>query len=426
MSSLSDNTATAAPAKRRGVYNGWPIAVTASLATGLTIGTVNYAFGVFIDPLEDHFGWSRTQINTALTFGVAAALFSPLIGRLLDRFGSRPVMAGSLLLVGAGFFTIAGMTALWQFYAGSLLLYLGLPGAMIMPTGRLISVWFPGMRGRMMGFVLAGENIGGLAMVSLATLVVGASGWRTGYVVFGVILLLIIVPAIVFVRDSQSDIDAARGKRWTPALSENDAAGTSVGYALSDVLRMRSYYLLAAGHAIPMLSFAGFLSQLIPHLETEGISSGAAASGVMVLAGFGILSKLTFGPLSEKITARWAMSICLSIQSLGLLLLLAAGGSYAVWFAIAFIGMGFGAIGALVPLTVAEAYGMRHFGSILGFTSMLGVIPMISGPLIAGVVFDAYGAYDVAFVIMSVAYGLGALGMALASRPPVPGMSTQS
>ena len=406
-----------APARSRGLYDGWSIALTVSLATGITIGTVNYAFGVFIDPLEDHFGWSRTQINTALTFGVAAALISPLIGRWLDRFGSRPVMVGSLAFVVAGFFTIAGMTELWHFYAGSLLLYLGLPGSMILPTGRLISIWFPGMRGRMMGFVMAGENIGGLAMVSLATLVVGASGWRMGYVAFGVIILLIVVLVVAFVRDRESDVAAAREKRWAPAVSENDGFGTSVGYALRDVLRMRSYYFLAAGHAVPMLSFSAFLTQLIPHLESEGISSGAAASGVMLLAAFGILSKLIFGRLSESITARWSMSIALAIQSVGLLLLIGAGGSNAVWFVIAFIGMGFGAIGAMIPLTIVESYGMRDFGSILGVTSMFGVIPMISGPLMAGVVFDAYGTYDVAFVIMSVAFALGALSMALARRP---------
>lgn len=427
MSRPSPDAGTPVPTKRSGLYDGWSIALTASLATGLTIGSFNYAFGVFIDPLEDHFGWSRTQINTALTFGVASALMSPLTGRWLDRFGSRPVMAGSLAAVATGFLIYSGMTELWHFYTASLLIYLGLPGAMVMPTGRLISLWFPGTRGRMMGFVLAGENVGGLAMVSLATLVVGASGWRTGYAVFGVILLSIIVLVVVFVRDSQSDIDAAQGKRWAPTPGENDASGASVGYTLHDVFRMRSYYFLAAGHAIPMLSFSAFLTNLIPHLESEGISSGRAASGIMVLAVFGIMSKLIFGRLSETITARWAMSICLSIQSVGLLLLIAAGGSNAVWFVIAFFGMGFGAIGALIPLTVAEAYGMRHFGSILGVTSMLGVVPMVSGPLIAGIVFDAYGNYDIAFVIMSAAYGMGAVAMALSRRPELPpGVSNRS
>ena len=421
MAITSQDAGKTTPVKRRGLYNGWYIALFASLASGLTIGTSNYAFGVFIEPLEDEFGWSRTQINTALTFGVASALISPLIGRWLDRFGSRPVMVGSLAFVAAGFFIYAGMTTLWQFYAASLLLYLGLPGATMIPSGRLISIWFASTRGRMMGLVTAGNNLGGLTMVPLAALVVGMSGWRGGYVTFGVVILVIAVLVLLFVRDGQSDVTAARGKRWAPAASDDDGPGAAVGYSLGDVLRMKSFYFLAVGHAIPSFSYAVVLTQLIPHLESKGISSGAASTGVMLLAIFGIASKIIFGRLSETITARWAMAISLAIQSIGLVLLIIVGGSNAVWVVIAFYGMGFGAMGALIPLTVAEAYGMRHFGSILGVTSMAGVIPMVVGPIMAGVVFDRYGNYDVAFAIMAVMFAIGTLAMVLARRPVPPG-----
>lgn len=407
--------------KRRGLYNGWYIALFASLASGLTIGTSNYAFGVFIEPLENEFGWSRTQINTALTFGVASALISPLIGRWLDRFGSRPVMVGSLVFVAAGFFIYAGMTTLWQFYAASFLMYLGLPGATMIPSGRLISIWFASTRGRMMGFVTAGNNLGGLTMVPLAALVVGMSGWRGGYVTFGVVVLVIAVLVLLFVRDSKSDVTAAKGKRWAPDESYDDGPDATVGYSLADVLRMKTFYFLTVGHAVPAFSYSVVLTQLIPHLESQGISSAAASTGVMLLAIFGIASKIIFGRLSETITARWAMAISLAIQSVGLLLLIVVGGSNAVWIVIAFYGMGFGAMGALIPLTVTEAYGMRHFGSILGVTSMAGVIPMIIGPPMAGIVFDTYGNYDVAFAIMAVTFAIGTLAMVLARRPAPPG-----
>ena len=419
--SSSSDTPTATPVKRRGLYNGWYIALIASMASGITIGTSNYAFGVFIEPLESQYGWTRTEINTALTFGVASALISPLIGRWIDRFGSMPVMVGSLVLVAIGFFIYAGMTSLWHFYAASLLLYLGLPGATMLPSGRLISLWFAGTRGRMMGFVTAGNNLGGLTMVPLAALVVGTAGWRWGYIAFGAIILAIIVLVVLLIKDRQSDVAGARGKRWAPAASDADGPGSAVGYSLREVMRMKAFYFLAIGHAIPTFSYAVVLTQLIPHLESKGISSGAASSGVMLLAVFGILSKLIFGRLSESITARWAMAISLAIQAVGLVLLIVVGGSNAVWFVIAFYAMGFGAMGALIPLTVAEAYGMRHFGSILGVTSMMGVIPMVIGPLMAGLIFDAYGTYDVAFAIMSIMFALGALSMALARRPAPPG-----
>jgi len=142
---------------------------------------------------------------------------------------------------------------------------------------------------------------------------------------------------------------------------------------------------------------------------------------VMLLAIFGIASKIIFGRLSETITARWAMAISLAIQSVGLVLLIVVGGSNAVWVVIAFYGMGFGAMGALIPLTVTEAYGMRHFGSILGVTSMAGVIPMVVGPPMSGIVFDTYGNYDVMFAIMAVMFAIGTLAMVLARRPAPPG-----
>jgi nitrate/nitrite transporter NarK len=83
-------------------------------------------------------------------------------------------------------------------------------------------------------------------------------------------------------------------------------------------------------------------------------------------------------------------------------------------------GLGFGGIGALIPLTVAEAFGIRHFGSILGMISMVGVIPVIIGPLMAGIIFDKTDSYDLAFVITIVIFVSGAVFMALASRPEPP------
>ncbi|HIE70084.1 MAG TPA: MFS transporter, partial [Planctomycetes bacterium] len=154
----------------------------------------------------------------------------------------------------------------------------------MIPSGRLISIWFADTRGRMMGFVTAGNNLGGLTMVPLAALVVGLSGWRGGYVTFGVVILVIGLLVFLFVRDSQSDVTAARARRWAPAVGDDDGHSAAVGYSLGDVMRMKSFYFLAVGHAIPSFSYAVVLTQLIPHLESKGISSGAASTGVMLLA----------------------------------------------------------------------------------------------------------------------------------------------
>ena len=98
------------------------------LSIGGSIGFAQYGFGLFIVPLEEEFGWTRTQINFALTLGVLAHFLSPLIGRTIDIFGSRYVMAVSLGVIALGFLLRSIMAELWQFYFFSLLVFAGAPG----------------------------------------------------------------------------------------------------------------------------------------------------------------------------------------------------------------------------------------------------------------------------------------------------------
>jgi MFS family permease len=98
-------------------------------------------------------------------------------------------------------------------------------------------------------------------------------------------------------------------------------------------------------------------------------------------------------------------------------LFIVADGTNLAWLAVAVFGLGFGGIGALIPLTVAEAFGVRYFGSILGIISMFGVIPVIIGPLMAGIIFDKTDNYDLAFAVTIGMFVSGAIFMAFATRP---------
>ena len=99
-----------------GIYHGWIIAIVSFLAVGGSIGFAQFGFGLFIVPLEREFDWSRTQINFALMLGIVVHICSPLVGRTVDMFGSRYVMAISLVVIALGFFLRSAMTDLWQFY----------------------------------------------------------------------------------------------------------------------------------------------------------------------------------------------------------------------------------------------------------------------------------------------------------------------
>lgn len=269
-----------------------------------------------------------------------------------------------------------------------------------------------------MGIVTAGNNFGGLTMVPLAAFVIATASWRWGYAVFGIILIGTAVSAWFFVRDRPEDVVRESNKRWAPAgMDAAAAAAAAAGYAVRDVVRMKTFYFITIGLTAAMFTYTAVLTQLIPHMEAEGFSKNEAAAGISMVAAFGIASKLFFGRLSETITARWAAVLSLAIQSAGLVLFIVADGSNLAWVAVVVFGLGFGGIGALIPLTVAEAFGVRHFGSILGLISMVGVIPVVIGPLMAGIIFDKTDNYDLAFAITIVLFLGGAIFMALARSP---------
>ena len=409
---------TATPAKPRGLYHGWHIAWVAFLSTGFTIGMSQYSFGVFVDPLEAQFGWSRTQINASLSIGLLGALLAPVVGWLIDRAGARSVVVVSLLLLACGFVVAALMHALWQFYLSAILINVAFPGATVLPAGRLIALWFPDIRGRMTGVVMAGNNFGGLTMVPLATAIVGFAGWRWAYGSFAVLVSLLAVAAWFIIRDEPAAVARQRAVRRPPTSGATPGpVGMAAGLTVPEALAMPSFYLLTAGVTIGTFTYYAVLPHNLPHRNAVGFSEGAAASGLTVAALFGLASKVVFGRISEWMTARLATVLSLAIQSAAVTLLILAGGSALAWPAVILFGSGYGGLGALIPLVVAESFGLRRFGSLLGLVNLASILPVVAGPLMAGAIFDHTGSYNLSFTITVGFFVVGALCMLIA-RPP--------
>ena len=278
-----------------GIYHGWIIAIVSFLAVGGSIGFAHFGFGLFIVPLEKEFDWSRTQINFALILGIVVHLCSPLVGRIIDLFGSRYVMAISLLVIAIGFFLRSIMTDLWQFYIFSVLIFLGGPGAAMLPAGRLVGLWFPSIRGRMMGFVTAGNNFGGLVSIPILTIIISFGGWRIAFFATGVMLVALSVLAYLFVKDKPDDVQKEIGKRWTPSGTTSQAIGkATIGLSVSEALRTRAFWLIGSGMTLQQFVRTTLVTQLAAHLVDVGFGASQIGASLSVLAFFGVTSKIVF------------------------------------------------------------------------------------------------------------------------------------
>jgi len=294
----------------------------------------------------------------------------------------------------------------------------------MMPAGRLVLTWFPKARGRMMGIVTSGNNIGSGAAVPIIAVLIAAVGWRWTWALLGIALIGLAMLVVLVIRDNSDDVLKEQRKRWAPSeVSEQDKSTLDGGMSVSSALRTSTFWFLAVGMTLQQFVRTGVVSQMVPHLEQVGFTLAVATSMMVVLAVFAASSKLIFGRLSESITARRSFVVIMILQGVGLSILLVSGGSIVTWLAIVVFGLGMGGVGALTPLVIFDMFGLKQFGSIMGLTQMAISIPIFFGPIMAGVIFDSRGKYDLMFLIT---IGLLVLSIGSFLMAKVPSKSTTS
>ena len=185
--------------KKINIY-GPIVMVVVFLSSALSIGP-GYAFGMFIKPLQNEFAWSTTEISFALSFAAAGTIFSPFLGSFMDKYGARKLMIIALASMSISFLLRPYITEIWHWYLLSFLQYYALPGSTGLPAGRLVGMWYPRVRGRVMGLVTMGNNFGGLSIPLLIGFALATNKWRIAYYELGFISLFLIILTMLFVRE---------------------------------------------------------------------------------------------------------------------------------------------------------------------------------------------------------------------------------
>ncbi len=406
------------------IYRGYPIAVVVFLTTGLSVGMAQYAFGEFAGPLKEQFGWTQTELNLSLTFVFISGVLAPFVGGLSDRAGIRPVMFGSLLLIAVGFALRPFITELWHWYLFSALVYAGFPGATLLPAGKVVGLWFPKTRGRVMGAVVAGNNFGGMTMPPLAASIIVFANWELAYVTFAVIMVVLAFVALLVVVEDDRSVEVEMRRTGRGDQVKIAQAAAHEGITVHQALRNRNFWLIMIGLVAATFTYQGVLTQLRQHFEESGFEPALATTAVSIIAGMGVGSKLAFGRASEKITARVATVISVFLQAIGVLMIALADGQIVLWAGIFVFGLGFGGLGALIVLVVQEAFGMKQFGGIMGAVQVGMIVSGAGAPLMAGALHDATGSFSSTFLIIVGIFAIGIAALLLA-RPAEAGPDSE-
>jgi len=386
-----------APAQR---FLGWRMVFAGFVAQLVYSSMSMSAFGVFVTPLEHEFDTSRASLATA--FGVsllAMGVFSPVLGRWIDRGPLRAIMLGGVALAGSGTLLLSQATALWQLglvYCTLVAFGTALYGPL--PSMALVANWFVRRRGIALGLTVAGATFGGALAPVIAALLIDHYGWRQALLAFGVGSLALAAPVFAFcVVSRPAEVGQRPDGESAPPGGASPASAVGHAYATSELLRDRNFLALALGTALLFTSPIVAMLHLVPFAEGLGFARQDAAFVFTPMAACSLLGKLAFGAVSDRVDPRHALFLAVVVLVAGWLLLLAGPSYPQLLFAGALLGLGIGAVVPLHGVLIGLCFRGEAFGQVMGLGGLL-TLPIIAGANpIAGWLYDATGSYQVGF-----------------------------
>lgn len=375
-------------------YFGWRVVLAACLGVMAGFGSLFvYTFAVFVKPLGAEFGWSRETVSSG--FGVAAVtlgLFSPLLGRLIDRLGPRRIILPCMTVFGCAMASLALLrSGAWQFYLTCFVLGLVGNGAAHLAYSRSISTWFQQRLGTALAFVMVGAGLGAMILPVVAQTIISRSGWRTAYLSLGCIALLLgLALSWLYVRERGS-------------VRRESAPVEHFGMTWQQGLGSFAFWIIVAVLCVSSISMNGAITQMSALLTDRGITAGSAALCASVLGASSLLGRIGVGWLLDRFFgARVAFAVNLSTAA-GIFLLARANSFLTGCLAAALIGIGAGGEAAITPYLLTRYFGLRAFSTLYGITWTFYAAAAAIGPVILGHAFDSTGSYVSLLVILAAA-----------------------
>jgi MFS family permease len=384
------------------VFYGWWVVATAAL--GLCLGAapiIVYSFAVFFKPLSQEYHAGRAAISFAFTLqNVAAALFAPLTGRLIDQFGARKI-----ILPGTAIFGLTLVSSkllggkLWYFYI--FFAVLGIIQGCSSPVSYsvVVSHWFDRRRGLGLGLMMLGIGVGAMVVPYAAQRLIALYGWRMAYAICGLAALVIALPiAAAFLRNDPSDkgllpdgIVEAVGI-GQPVASKSASVE---GLTWHEIWHSPTFWLLVSSFFLAGASVHACVLHLSALLTDRGISTQAAAAAISVVGFAVLIARVGTGYLLDRFFAPRlaAFFFCGAAVGIGMLTL-GSTGKLALGAAF-LIGMGMGAEGDIIAYSLSRYFGLKAFGTAYGYAFGTFVMAGALGTLLMGAAFDWTRAYTV-------------------------------
>jgi sugar phosphate permease len=381
--------------------------------------------GIFIRPVTEDFGWSRSAFVGAISLGTLfGGLASIVMGPALDRFGPRWIVSGAVLLVGGSMIALANVDNLWQFYIAMVVGRAAAMGALGLGLTVPIAKWFIRSRGRALALAGLGSRIGSAGTPFAVQAFIGGFGWRSGAFSLGLVTWFVgLVPALLFLRRQPEDMglrpdgDPPEGEETASTAASSARSVPEVNFTVRQAARTRVFYLLLGISIAATMVSAGITTNLVAYLVDKSLDTDTAVAVVAVWALTGMIGLMFGGWVGDRMPVRFPLAVSFLLQAVSVLILVRATGPVTAYMYGVLAGISFASALTLLQLIIPAYFGRASLGAIRGATMPVMLGGNAVGPILAAVVFDLTGSYTPIFTAFIGVYVVMGVTVLLAKPP---------
>jgi OFA family oxalate/formate antiporter-like MFS transporter len=409
-------------------YYGWVVVFAAGTTVFARMAPSVFVLGIFLSPIADEFGWSRTLIAGAVSVGaVASMVLSPIIGWAVDRYGAGIILTVSMVILGVAVISLAWATVPLFFYLGFATGRIIFHVPVQIGSGAVVSRWFIRKRGRAIGVLYLSGAIGGIVCIQIASIALSNWGIGAAWIALGVTVLgVAVLPSALLIVDRPEDVGLEPdGLTSGPPESitvylQPTQDPIEIDWTLREAMGTKSLWIMVGVVGALFMTQAGVSVHIGAFYQDRGLGITAVASAITINGIVSGIGSLVWGAIIERAPVQRVMVVLMVLSATSTFLLFTVHSLAAAFAVSAVIGVVAAGGNVIPPVAYASYFGRRSIGSIRGIGETGVQVGQTIGPLLSGLAFDINGSYKVAFLTFAIVALIGSVVIATASPPSKP------
>lgn len=404
---------------KSGSTYAWLIVVACVGFYAIPVGLIGNTSGIFLTPVQEEFGWSRTTASLYMTLQpLVAAVVTPFAGKLMAKYNPRWLLTGAVLAYGLGTIWTAFGTQPWIWHVYGVIYGVACAFFMFLAVPTLINAWFHKRAGLAIG--IAGGILSLISAIAspVAQSMITSMGWQQTRLILGIIIT--VVPTLLTVTLVRKDpismnmlpygLDPQEVQSGAAVAEETTVEDVvEDGATVAQARRSVAFYLLILASGLFVLGSAFF--QQIPTFAANGpLGAAAGATAVSIVMIGSMIGKFLLGWMSDQFGGRVTGVFAGACGVLGIGLAFFAGSNTVLFFVgMGIYGMAFAALTIVSPMVTREAFGTANYSQIYSWVSTGIFVCSGLAAFLYAQIYDLTGTLDAAFILVMVFYVLIAI-----------------